>query len=50
MKLKFNKTEHELSFLSGTQIKAIAEKYNLKTEIISDSGLTSNTIYILRKS
>lgn len=48
--LKFNKTEHELSFLSGTQIKAIAEKYNLKTEIISDSDLTSNTIYILRKS
>lgn len=48
--LKFNKTEHELSFLSGTQIKSIAEKYTMKLEVISDSDLTSNTIYILRKT
>jgi 1-acyl-sn-glycerol-3-phosphate acyltransferase len=48
--LKFNKTEHELSFLSGSQIRNIADKYSMKLEVISDSALTSNTIYILKRN
>jgi len=47
--LKFNKTENELVFLSRTRIFSIAEKNRLTVEVISDSAVTSNTIFILRK-
>lgn len=47
--LKFNKTEHELAFLSRSHILAIAESRGLQVEMINDSDVTSNTIFVLRK-
>lgn len=47
--LKFNKTEYELTFLSRSKILAIAEKNNMELEMINDSDITSNTIFVLRK-
>ena len=47
----FNKTKNTgLSFLSGTIIREIAAANNLSCKEISDSKLTSNTIFILQRT
>ena len=48
---KFNKTnEKGLSFLSGKSIREIATKHNMVIEEIRDSKITSNTIFVLKKT
>ena len=48
--LKFNKTkETGLSFLSGSMIREIAAANNFACNEVSDSKLTSNTIFIMKK-
>jgi len=48
--LKFNKAEYsELHFISASFIKEIATKNNFEVEIVDNTKLTSNTIYILFK-
>ncbi len=45
----FNKTQNKLEFLSGKELLSSLSKYNLSIEIIDNTKLTSNTIFILRK-
>ena len=44
----FNKTQNKLEFLSGKDLLQSLANYNLNVEIIDNTKLTSNTIYILR--
>jgi uncharacterized protein len=47
---KFNKTDATgLSFLSGKTIRAIAMEKQMECNEISDSKITSNTIFVLKK-
>jgi len=43
----FNKTKHKLEFVSRSQIEAIAEDADLHLQIIDNTKLTSNLIYII---
>lgn len=45
----FNKVEHKLEFVSRSQIKEVANKTGMNLEIIDNTKLTSNLIYILTK-
>jgi len=45
----FNKANYKLSFLSTSHLKKIAQDYDVDLELISDSAVTSNTIYIFKK-
>jgi len=48
--MKFNKAEYsELHFISASFIKEIAKNNGFNVEIIDNTKLTSNTVYILRK-
>ena len=47
--LKFNKSNHPLSFLSGKRISQLVERHGLTVEIEDSSRLTSNTLMIFRK-
>ncbi|MCF6170478.1 MAG: MMPL family transporter [Bacteroidales bacterium] len=44
----FNKTRYKLDFVARSMIKRIAEKHKLKLEIVDNSKLTSNLVYLLR--
>ena len=44
----FNKTRNELNFISSDFIRQFAEKEHLDFEVIDNTNLTSNLIYILR--
>lgn len=44
----FNKTRNELNFISSDFIRQFAEKEDLDFEVIDNTNLTSNLIYILR--
>jgi len=46
----FNKTEHKLDFVSRKMIIDIAQKHRLNLEIIDNTKITSNLVYILRKA
>jgi uncharacterized protein len=47
---KFNKTDAAgLSFLSGKTIRTIAAEKHMECKEISDSKITSNTIFVLKK-
>lgn len=46
---KFNKAEHELSFISMEQIQDFAQKNNFQLEVKKHSEKTSNTLFVLRK-
>ncbi len=45
----FNKTKFKLEFVPRTMIESISNRHNLKLQIIDNTKLTSNLIYILRK-
>ena len=45
----FNKTQNKLEFLSGKELMQSLEKFNLAVEVIDNTKLTSNLIYVLRK-
>jgi 1-acyl-sn-glycerol-3-phosphate acyltransferase len=45
----FNKTQNKLSFLSGKELLNSLAKYDVKVEIIDNTKLTSNLIYVLHK-
>lgn len=47
--LKFNKTEEELSFLSGSTIRAIAAEYDMECKEIDNDRSTSNVVFVLKK-
>ncbi len=48
---KFNKTgDNGLSFFSGKLIREIAAQYKMECREISDSKITSNTIFVLKKT
>lgn len=48
---RFNKTSGKgLSFLSGTKIRQQASLNNMSCTEIRDSGITSNTIFVLKKN
>ncbi|MBN1157758.1 MAG: 1-acyl-sn-glycerol-3-phosphate acyltransferase [Bacteroidales bacterium] len=48
-RFRFNKTrDNRLYFISGKKILALAEQFNMKAEVIDNTRLTSNLIYILR--
>ncbi|MEQ1554098.1 MAG: 1-acyl-sn-glycerol-3-phosphate acyltransferase [Ferruginibacter sp.] len=48
---KFNKiTDKGLFFLSGSMVKELAKENNLLCEEISDSKVTSNTIFVLKNN
>ncbi|MCX2745375.1 MMPL family transporter [Mangrovivirga sp. M17] len=46
----FNKTANELNYISGSMMKSFAQKNNLKLEIIDNTKLTSNTVFVMKKS
>ena len=46
----FNKTQNKLEFLSGRDLLQSLAKYNLNVEVIDNTKLTSNLIYVLRKN
>jgi SAM-dependent methyltransferase len=46
----FNKKEYKLDFVSRKMIMEIAQKQNLNLEIVDNTKMTSNLIYILRKN
>ena len=47
---KFNKTgDNGLSFLSGKLIRELAALHKMECREISDSKITSNTIFVLKK-
>ncbi|MBL0049107.1 MAG: MMPL family transporter [Bacteroidetes bacterium] len=46
----FNKTQNKLEFLSGKDLLKSLSKYKLKIEIIDNTKLTSNMIYVLRNT
>jgi len=45
----FNKTQNALEFVSRSMIEDIARKHKLQLEVIDDTMLTSNLVYVLRK-
>lgn len=45
----FNKTQNELSFLSGEAIRAWAEKRGFSVETIDETKYTSNVIFVMQK-
>jgi 2-polyprenyl-3-methyl-5-hydroxy-6-metoxy-1,4-benzoquinol methylase len=46
----FNKSlDRKLFFFSGKQIYEFAERHNLKVEVIDETKLTSNLLYILKR-
>jgi 1-acyl-sn-glycerol-3-phosphate acyltransferase len=47
---KFNKTEGSLNFITSLTISDLASKYDLRKEEISHSKITSNKLFILKKS
>jgi len=47
--LSFNKTQNELTFLSGSAIQNIAIKHGLTFERIDNTNFTSNVIWVMRK-
>jgi uncharacterized protein len=48
---KFNKTKNTgLNFLSGTMIRELAVENNLDCKEVADSKLTSNTLFILKRT
>ena len=46
----FNKKEYPLEFIARAMIVDLAEQYGMDLEIIDNTRLTSNLIYILRRS
>jgi 1-acyl-sn-glycerol-3-phosphate acyltransferase len=48
--IKFNKTEHALTFLSRTDVEKLAAKHALAVEIIDNTRLTSNLVYVLKRN
>ena len=46
----FNKKEHKLEFVSRKMIMDIAQKHHINLEIVDNSMMTSNLVYILRKN
>ncbi len=48
-RFRFNKTNNNrLYFFSGKKILELAEKFNMHTEVIDNTRLTSNLVYIIR--
>ncbi len=46
----FNKAkDNRLYFFSGNKIREIAREYELQLEIVDNTKLTSNILYVLRK-
>ncbi len=45
----FNKTEHNLEFVSRKQIENMASENNFELTVIDNTRLTSNLIYVLKK-
>ncbi len=44
----FNKTEHELVFVSGSKLTKFAEDHGMKLSIRQPANITSNKIFVLR--
>ncbi|MDH5365613.1 MAG: MMPL family transporter [Cyclobacteriaceae bacterium] len=49
-RIGFNKTQNELNYISGELIRSFAMENNLNLEIIDKSKLTSNVLFVLRRS
>ena len=47
--IKFNKSNQNLSFMSGKAIRNQALAHNFEVEIVDDSRFTSNVIFVLKK-
>jgi uncharacterized protein len=47
--LRFNKSTNALSFLSKETIVSLAKEHNYETEIIDNSRLTSNIVFVLKR-
>ena len=46
----FNKSDHlNLYFFSGTMIRALASRCGMDVEVISQSALTSNVLFVMQK-
>jgi uncharacterized protein len=48
-RIGFNKVNSRLSFFASNFVKEVAEKYGMNIEIIDNSKLTSNLIYVLTR-
>ena len=46
---RFNKTEVELNFISGSRLNDLAKQFRFKIEELNHSKITSNKLFILRK-
>jgi 1-acyl-sn-glycerol-3-phosphate acyltransferase len=44
----FNKTEHDLEFVSGTGLRKFAENHGMKLSIVQQAKITSNKIFVLK--
>jgi 1-acyl-sn-glycerol-3-phosphate acyltransferase len=47
--LKFNKSNGKLSFVSGEFIKHLASLHNMKVNVLDESRLTSNVMFVIDK-
>ncbi|RYE24944.1 MAG: methyltransferase domain-containing protein [Sphingobacteriales bacterium] len=46
---KFNKTANKLSYISQANIESIAAKHGLQLQILDNSKLTANLVFVLKK-
>ena len=47
--LKFNKTAHELHYISQLEIETFANTHQMQLEILDQSKYTANLIFVLKK-
>lgn len=47
---KFNKTQNDLHFISQAFIESFAAKHQMQIEVLDNTKLTANLIFVLRKS
>ncbi|HQE12409.1 MAG TPA: hypothetical protein PLQ78_06655, partial [Flavipsychrobacter sp.] len=47
--LKFNKTAHELYYISQLEIETFANTHQMQLEILDQSKYTANLIFVLKK-
>lgn len=46
--LKFNKSRHKLSFISGKELEVFCKERNCNLEIIDQTNITSNCLFLIR--
>ena len=47
--LKYNKTEHDLEFVSRDFIIEVSKQNNMEVEIVDQTKRTSNVIYLIKR-